>query len=106
MKAFQTSDNQLRAILDHFENYTVELSDDQLKNIQAKTLIILGDDDESIPLEEVSRARKNLPESDLWILPNSPHKAHEGKNKEKFIRISKAFLLEKLSRITYLYKIN
>lgn len=95
MKVFQTSDNQIRAILDHFENYTVELSDNQLKNIQSKTLIILGDDDDSIPIEEVTRARKNLPESDLWILPNSPHKAHEGKNKEDFIRISKAFLLEK-----------
>jgi len=95
MKAFQTSDNQLRAILDYFENYTVELSDDQLKNIQAKTLIILGDDDDGIPIEEVTRARKSLPESDLWILPNSGHKAHEGKNKEDFIRISKAFLMEK-----------
>jgi len=95
MKVFQTSGNQLRAILDHFENYTVELSDDQLKNIQSKTLIILGDDDDSIPIEEVSRARKNLPESDLWILPNSPHKAHEGKNKEEFIRVSKSFLKER-----------
>ena len=95
MKAFQTSDNQLRAILDYFENYTVELSDDQLKKIQAETLIILGDDDESIAMREVSRARKNLPKSDLWILPNSPHKAHEGKNKEEFIRISRAFLAGK-----------
>ncbi len=95
MKVFQTSDNQLRAILDYFENYTVQLSDDQLKNIHAETLIILGDNDESIAIREVSRARKNLPKSDLWILPDSPHKAHEGKNKEEFIRISKAFLMEK-----------
>jgi len=95
MKAFQTSDNQLRAILDYFENYTVQLSDNQLKKIQAETLIILGDNDESIAIREVSRARKNLPKSDLWILPDSPHKAHEGKNKKEFIRVSKAFLMER-----------
>ena len=54
-------------------------------------MIILGDDD-SFPLEEVARVRKNLPNSDLWILSNTGHVAHEGKNLPEFLRVSKEFL--------------
>lgn len=68
------------------------VSDDQLKSIQPEVLIILGDDDAGIPLEEVARVKKNLPESDLWILPNVSHGAHEGDTKDEFIKKSKVFL--------------
>ena len=95
MSAFNTSDNQIRAILDYFTNYRVELSDEQFKSIQAEVLIILGDNEDSIPLEEVSRARRNLPKSDLWIMPDSGHGAHKGKNRKDFLRVSNAFLTKK-----------
>jgi len=91
IKAYQSDDEHIRAILDMFKNYRVKLSEEQLKSIQAEILLILGDNDESLPFEEVTRVRKNLPNSDLWILPNSPHGAHEG-NKNEFIRITKSFL--------------
>jgi len=91
VKAYLTSENQFRAILDFFTNYNVFLNDKDLQNIRTKTMIILGDDD-SFPLEEVARVRKNVPNFDLWILPNTGHLAHEGKNLAEFLRVSKEFL--------------
>jgi len=32
-----------------------------------------------------------MPESYLWIVPNAQHGAHEGKNKNEFVRVSKEF---------------
>ena len=55
-------------------------------------LIMIGDDDEGMSLKEIIRARENLPNSDLWILPNVAHGAHENENKEEFIKRSKLFL--------------
>ncbi len=93
IEAHQTNDEQIRAMLDaQFENYIVFVNDNELKDIKTETLLILGDDDDSMPLEEVSRVRKNLPNSDLWILPNSGHSTYEGKNRKEFIRYSKVFL--------------
>lgn len=94
IKDYQYDDEHIRAILDLFKNYKVKLSEEQLINIKVDVLLILGDNDDSMPLEEVARVRKNLPNSDLWILPNSPHGAHEA-NKSEFFRITKAFFLKK-----------
>ncbi|WP_422091782.1 hypothetical protein [Tenacibaculum ovolyticum] len=52
---------------------------------------MIGDDDEGMDLEEVIHVKK-LPKSDLWILPNVSHGAHEGQNKNNFILKSKTFL--------------
>lgn len=93
--AYQNSEKQIQSILDQMVNYIVNISDEELKSIKAKTLLIFGDDDDSIPLEEINRVRKFLPDSDLWIVPNSGHNAHEGKNKKDFVRISKEFLMDK-----------
>lgn len=71
------------------------MSDTELQSIQPEVLIMLGDDDIGITLEEVARVRKNLPNSDLWILPNVSHGAHEGETKNEFIRRSKAFFSKK-----------
>lgn len=86
------SEEQVKGIMRQFMNYTVKLSDSQLKQIQPEVLLTLGDDDEGMNLEEVVRVKKHLPHSDLWILPNVSHGAHEGENKEEFIRKAKAFL--------------
>ena len=53
--------------------------------------MVLGDHDKVIPLESAALARKYLPESYLWILPNTGHGALEGKNKIDFVRVSKEF---------------
>ena len=89
------NEDQIIALFEQFKNYSTRLSDDELKRIKHDVLIVSGDDDSGVPLEEVARARRHLQKSDLWILPNVSNGAHEGKNKKEFIRISKAFLSKK-----------
>ncbi len=86
------SDDQIKALMEQFKNYTVRLSDEELQRIKPEVLIMVGDDDEGMDLSEVARVKKNLPQSDLWILPNVAHGAHEGETKDEFIIKSKAFL--------------
>ncbi|WP_157716154.1 alpha/beta fold hydrolase [Roseivirga echinicomitans] len=86
------SDDQIKALMEQFKNYTVRLSDEELQRIKPEVLIMVGDDDEGMDLSEVARVKKNLPQSDLWILPNVAHGAHEGETKGEFIIKSKAFL--------------
>lgn len=78
-----------------FGNYTVRVTDEQLQTIQTEVLIMIGDDDEGMDLIEVARVKKNLPNSDLWILPNGAHGAHEGETKDEFILKSKIFFSKK-----------
>lgn len=85
-------DEQIKAMMDQFKNYTIKLSDEELQRIQPEVLIMIGDDDEGMDLEEVARVKKNLPKSDLWVLPNVAHGAHEGETKDEFIIKSKVFL--------------
>ena len=54
-------------------------------------MVVFGDDDEGIQLEDAFRARTYLPKSDLWILPNQSHSAHEGANKPRFVKRAKLF---------------
>jgi pimeloyl-ACP methyl ester carboxylesterase len=98
MQEYQVNEAQSKIILEQFPNYNVYISDQEMKNIQAKTLIVLGDQDNSIPLDCVSQTRKNLSDSYLWILPFSHHGAHEGKNKKEFIRVSKEFFSDSFSK--------
>lgn len=95
LETSHNNDDQIKSIMDQFKNYTVELSDKELQRIQPEVLMIMGDDDVGMDLEEVARVRKNLLNSDLWILPNVAHGAHEGKTKDEFIIKSKAFLSKK-----------
>lgn len=88
-------DHQIKALMDQFKNYTVVLSNKELQSIRPEVLIMIGDDDEGMDLEEVARVKKNLPNSDLWILPDVAHGAHEGKTKDEFIIKSKIFLSKK-----------
>ncbi|WP_298903422.1 alpha/beta hydrolase [uncultured Psychroserpens sp.] len=89
---YHGSDDKIKAIMKQFNNYTVALTNEELKSIKPEVLIMMGDDDEGMDLEEVARVRKNLPLSDLWILPNVSHGAHEGETKDEFILKSKTFL--------------
>lgn len=91
MRKSHSSDDQIKAIMQQFKNYTVSVSNEELQSIAPEVMIMLGDDDIGISLEEVVRVRKHLPKSDLWILPNVPHGAHEGENKSDFIRIARTF---------------
>ena len=88
----QSNEAQIKVLLDQLSDRTAaSMNDRELKKIQTKTLIVLGDEDDLNPIESVAFARKYLPHSYLWILPNTKHGAHDGKNKNDFIRVSKEF---------------
>ena len=89
------TDDKIKALMDQFMNYRVKLSNEELQTIKPEVLIMIGDNDEGMDLEEVARVKKNLPKSDLWILPNVAHGAHQGETKGDFITKSKAFLSKK-----------
>lgn len=91
MDLYHQDDDQIRAIMKEIGNYSVEVTNEELQSIQADVLIMMGDDDEGMNLEETFRVRQHLPNSDLWILPNVAHSAHEGAMMEDFIRHAKAF---------------
>jgi pimeloyl-ACP methyl ester carboxylesterase len=92
MLEYHESEERIRGILEQFNNYTVYVTNEQLEQIEPEVLIVMGDDDEGISFEEVARTKRYLPKSDLWVLPNVSHAAHEGATREEFIRISKSFL--------------
>ena len=81
--------------MEQFKNYIVKVSDEELQRITPEVLMMIGDDDEGMDLVEVARVKKHLPKSDLWILPNVAHGAHEGETRDEFIIKSKAFLAKK-----------
>ncbi|MGK0316576.1 MAG: pimeloyl-ACP methyl ester carboxylesterase [Saprospiraceae bacterium] len=93
------TDNKIKILMEQFNNYSVKVTNEELQIIKPEVLIMIGDDDDDddddddgMDLMEVARVKKNLPKSDLWILPNAAHGAHEGETKEEFILKSKVFL--------------
>lgn len=97
MRDQQTSEEQIRSILDQIVNYNITVTDTELKSIRAKTLIVVGDKEDSITFECILSAKNNIPNSFLWIVPNADHRAHKDKNQEDFIRISKDFFTQNWS---------
>lgn len=89
--ASHNSDEQIKGILSQFKNYTVRLSEKELQSIQTEVLMMIGDDDEGMNMEEVARVKKHLPKSDLWVLPNVAHGAHQGETKEEFVEKARVF---------------
>lgn len=89
---YHITDEKIKSILDQFNNYIIKITDVELQSIKPEVLIMVGDDDEGMDFEEIVRVKINLPNSDLWVLPNVGHGAHEGETKSEFIIKSKAFL--------------
>jgi len=89
------SDDKIKAIMEQFKNYKVIVSDEELQSINPEVMIMIGDNDEGMDFYEIARVKKNLPNSDIWILPNVAHGAHERETKDEFIIKSKAFLSKK-----------
>ena len=85
-------EEQIKGILDQLANYNIKLTGEELKRIKAKTLLILGDKAEQIPIDSVVKLHQILDDSQLWIVPNTGHYAHDGDNRKEFLRLSKAFL--------------
>lgn len=91
MREEQTNEEQIKSILAQMPNYDVTVNEKELKTIQAKTLLVLGDLDPATPLACVVKAKENLPNSYLWVLPNTAHGAHKDEHKAGFISISRKF---------------
>jgi len=83
--AYQLSEENIKVMLTEFPKYNSTMTNEQLKRIKSRVLIIVGDDDPFVPLEIVMNVRNLLQNSDLLILPNSGHGAHEGEYKDFFI---------------------
>jgi pimeloyl-ACP methyl ester carboxylesterase len=98
MREQQFSEEQIKSILAQVPHYNVTVSEAELKSIQARTLLVLGDRDTATPIECIAKAKKNLPNSYLWVLPNDEHGAHKGENKAEFIKISKTFFSDSWSK--------
>jgi len=98
IKGAHKSDEQVRMMFEQFKHYSIQISNDDLKRIKTNVLIVAGDNDQGVPLAEVIRSRKYLPNSDLWIIPNVGHGGHDAENKEAFVRVSKTFLASKISQ--------
>lgn len=91
LKTSHQTDNHIRALMDQFKNYVVHLTNEELQQIQTEVLVMMGDNDEGMDFDEVARVKKHLPHSDIWILPNVSHGAHENENKKEFISKAKRF---------------
>ncbi|CAM1371782.1 alpha/beta fold hydrolase [Tenacibaculum xiamenense] len=85
-------DEQIKKILDELANYKIKLTKSEITAIKTKTLLVLGDKAEQISIESVTTLHKNLKDSQLWVVPNTGHYAHDGDNRTEFLRLSKNFL--------------
>lgn len=88
----QTSEQQIKILFEEFRNYSIQLSDAELEAITTRILLVSGDEDTGVNLNEIMRVKRHLPNCAIWILPNVKHSAHTGVNKEIFIERAKAFL--------------
>ena len=98
VKGAHKSDEQVRVMFEQFKNYSIRISNDDLKRIKTNVLIVAGDNDQGVPLEEVIRSRRYLPNSDLWIIPNVSHGGYDAENKEAFVHASKTFLVNRVTQ--------
>ncbi|MDR8394650.1 alpha/beta hydrolase [Aliifodinibius sp. S!AR15-10] len=92
MRKQQTSEEQIKSILEQLINYNILVSEEELKSIQVPTLLVYGDQEDGLDWDCILSAKNNLPQSSLWVLPHTPHRAHFGDNKAEFTRVSKEFL--------------
>lgn len=93
MRDHQLNTNRIKNILDQVPNYAVTVSEADLRRINTRTLLVIGDNDDATPLECAVKAKTYLPNAFLWIVPNTGHRVHLGENREFFVRMSRDFLM-------------
>ncbi|MGL1889400.1 MAG: alpha/beta hydrolase [Reichenbachiella sp.] len=84
-------DDQIRGLFNPNLNYEINLTIENLKKIDIKTLIINGDKDELLGVKPAFELHENLPNSYLWIIPDMGHIAISNHNKIEFQRITNNF---------------
>ena len=69
---------------------------DILSTIRAKWLVVQGDNDEFVPLQNAIEMHQYIPNSRLWIIPNGGHLPHLNADfQSEFLRVSLEFLTGK-----------
>lgn len=63
-----------------------------LSTVQARTLIVQGDRDPLYPVELSLEMAKAIPQSSLWIVPNSGHGPVLGAKWLEFLQVAAEFL--------------
>ncbi len=92
MREVHQSEEQIKSILAQLPNYNVTVSEAEFKSITSRVLLVIGDGEDSILWDDILKAKNNLPNVSLWVVPETGHRAHRDKNKSDFIRISREFL--------------
>lgn len=92
MREVQSNEEQIKSILAQVTNYDVSVSEEEFRSITARVLLVVGDGEDSILWEDILKAKNNLPNVSLWVVPNTGHGAHKENNKDDFVRISKQFI--------------
>jgi pimeloyl-ACP methyl ester carboxylesterase len=92
-------DEQIRAILASTAAFADSYDDmsftpPHLATIQARTLIVQGDRDPLYPVELSVEMAKAIPQSSLWIVPNSGHGPVIGERWAEFVKAAGEFLSE------------
>jgi pimeloyl-ACP methyl ester carboxylesterase len=90
-------DEQIKAILASTKSFAISYDDlnftpPLLSTIKARTFIIQGDRDPLYPVELSVEMYKAIPNSRLWITPNSGHGPVIGARWSEFIQTASAFL--------------
>ena len=95
-------EDQMREIIDRVRSYAsdtvdVNFSAAQLHAIRARTLVVQGDRDRLHPLETTIKLYRDIPNSELWIVPGGGHVPIFGDRKPEFLRVAREFLNRELS---------
>ncbi|WP_187269510.1 alpha/beta fold hydrolase [Flagellimonas hymeniacidonis] len=85
-------ESQIKRLFDQNLNYRISIGDETLKSIKTKVLIVNGDRDEIMGIDPAITLHKFLPNSELWIVPNTGHIAITGSNRYVFLTKSTQFL--------------
>lgn len=72
-KWHKQGDEQIRFLVNLFDQGEMKLSPDSLAGITAHTLIIHGDRDEFFPVSIALEMYQAIPQSYLWVVPNASH---------------------------------
>lgn len=90
-------DVQIKALLASTKAFATSYDDmnftpPYLSTVQARTLIVQGDRDPLYPVEISVEMARAIPQSSLWIIPNSGHGPVIGERWTEFLKTAAAFL--------------
>jgi pimeloyl-ACP methyl ester carboxylesterase len=91
-KIHHHGESQIKALFDPNLNYQIKIGSEELRSVNFRTLIVHGDRDEILGLEPAIALYKDLPHSELWVVPNTGHNAISGSNQSSFLKRSLQFL--------------